>query len=763
MIRLLSELGFGADGNAANHLGTGWSGGEAGFRWMIDEASELWLDAPDDPVDLILELSLRPFVRDAELPAQSLVISVRGVEVGRTILSGPCVLGWHIPAALLAEHGPLCVTLQHPDAARPSDFGGSTDGRRLSIAVRSARLLAVGAPAIQPAGGITTVPGGLAAAQRLPAVEPTDPTVDFESLGDNPEFALLQRMRGQESGGLFRFAGIRLADLLRNLREGCTGIGAPDNLKVVLDPQTQQYVARDDAHGITWFTFVDRAAGSPDALRAQLLRDLPELARGFCDVLRQGSRICVVKRNEALRLEEVLPLYAALNELGRCPLLFVVPADAAHPSGEVEVVLPGLLRGFIARFAPYGAPHALDEAAWLAVCRNAWRLAHGRVFAVAPPAATPLPAPSIAAHATPRPRRIVFVGNCQCNMLANVWRRLPRHGAADEVVAIASYAEASPEQRAVAASADIMVQQVLDFVPKTSDLPTAGRVLLVPHVTAAFLWPHTGQAHPRNAPAPIIDESGPYPAELGDSFLNRMLADGIAPEAALDRYRATDLAQTRRVDRLLELVLDRQRSRDQACGFAFADYIDARFRTENLFRTANHPERAMALHMAAEVFARLDIEPADIAQALADAPEQILPPSEMPLHPSVVAHFGLGYAPPERRYHYFNEGGFSFDEFALRYMRFEWNAPLAEGMHLLWRGDTAAGAAQLRTALPSAPRSAAGRMALANALEKLGELSEAVEYACQACDIEPDNERYAQRVMQISERAIRARSQATAG
>ena len=73
-----------------------------------------------------------------------------------------------------------------------------------------------------------------------------------------------------------------------------------------------------------------------------------------------GEKIFVLKRTPALRPEEVLPVYATLNELGRNWLLWMVPADATHPAGTVEVLLPGLLRGYIDRFAPSENAHELS-------------------------------------------------------------------------------------------------------------------------------------------------------------------------------------------------------------------------------------------------------------------------------------------------------------------------------------------------------------------------------------------------------------------
>jgi hypothetical protein len=53
----------------------------------------------------------------------------------------------------------------------------------------------------------------------------------------------------------------------------------------------------------------------------------------------------------------------------------MVPADAAHPSGTVEMLLPGLLRGYVDRFAPSENAHDLSLSAWTDVCEAAWRAA----------------------------------------------------------------------------------------------------------------------------------------------------------------------------------------------------------------------------------------------------------------------------------------------------------------------------------------------------------------------------------------------------
>jgi hypothetical protein len=140
-------------------------------------------------------------------------------------------------------------------------------------------------------------------------------------------------------------------------------------------------------------------------------------------------------------------------------------------------------------------------------------------------------------------RRVVFVGNCQLDTLANLYRRVAGPESGDSVVYVASYKDADAGQRKIIQEADVLVQQVLDFAPRIGDIATHASVHLVPHITGAFFWPYTGQPHPRNAPAPLLDESGPYPPELGDSFLNRMIAAGTPAEQAVKTYLSTDVAR----------------------------------------------------------------------------------------------------------------------------------------------------------------------------------------------------------------------------
>ena len=327
-----------------------------------------------------------------------------------------------------------------------------------------------------------------------------------------------------------------------------------------------------------------------------------------------------------------------------------------------------------------------------------------------------------------------------------LYRRLVVPETEDAVDYVAAYQNASSEERCKIRDADVLVSQVLDFVPRIGDLETRAVVHLVPHITAAFLWPHTGSPHPRNTPAPLLDASGPYPAEIGDSFMNRMIAEKVPADEAVARYLATDVAKVRKLDRLMELFLDRQRKRDVACGFHFADFIEGNFRTSRLFRTPNHPETPLSVMLATEVFGRIGVDGAITATMETQPPSNLFPATEAPLHPSVIAHFGLTYADAQTRYRYFSEGSFTFAEgrvavYALR-MEFDLGRRVPSGKG----GPHGAAVVALERAVALSPRSSAGHSVLSEMLARQGRTRESIERAFQAVILEPSNDHFQRRL-----------------
>jgi hypothetical protein len=110
-------------------------------------------------------------------------------------------------------------------------------------------------------------------------------------------------------------------------------------------------------------------------MREQESARLSFLRRKFIEELAAAEKIFVYKIAAGASDEEILPLHMALNRHGEAMLLWVVPAERNRPAGTVEVILPGLMKGYIDRFAPDANAHDLSFDGWLRVCANAFVLA----------------------------------------------------------------------------------------------------------------------------------------------------------------------------------------------------------------------------------------------------------------------------------------------------------------------------------------------------------------------------------------------------
>jgi hypothetical protein len=351
-------LTFGKEGNEANHLGGGWSEAEPGFRWMVGRGSEIWLEYPGPGHDLILELTTNIMTPPGGASPQRLLVGVRNTAIAEVSMVRGGTVGFHIPSGMLATPGPVRLAFIHPDFRRPTDVGAGTDERQLSFSAQAMTLWRV-LPRARPGDA--------------PYLAPDEMIARFESLGDNCEFGLVRRQLNAEPLGLLRFSFIELPQLLRGLRTDFEGLGDPANTEVIVHGKDSEFVVKESAYGMTYHTFQYEGQLSIDAVRLQQSTRLSFLRRKFMEDARGGEKIFVIKRNHTLRPEEVLPIYTQLNDLGLNWLLWVVPANAEHRSGTVEFLLPGLLRGYVDRFAPNENAPDLSLAAWRAVAEAAWR------------------------------------------------------------------------------------------------------------------------------------------------------------------------------------------------------------------------------------------------------------------------------------------------------------------------------------------------------------------------------------------------------
>ena len=383
-------INFGSNGNSLGYLGGGWARAEERFTWAVGQESHLLLNLAPDAGEYVLTLNIIPFVHPPALPAQRVIVSINETVIGVCAISRPTALAWRIPQGLARRGERTLVTLSHPDAARPVDVGGSPDDRDLAFSVSEARLYHM--PAAMLSGH--PLPPGLSLGGAVKPDFGAHPRVglkdwvthrtglglaelatQFESIGDNCEFGLVQRRCDAEPLGLLRFSGSFSNQIVRGIEQGFEGIGEAADLTPKLEGEgKREFMIHEQKYGLTYHTFVYEGERTPELLRQQESTRLKFLRRKFVEDLEAGEKIFVFKRSSPVPEAEILPLFLALTMNGPNTLLWIVPEEPGHPSGTVEVLMNGLLKGYIDRFAPGENAHDFSFDSWMRLCAHAWLL-----------------------------------------------------------------------------------------------------------------------------------------------------------------------------------------------------------------------------------------------------------------------------------------------------------------------------------------------------------------------------------------------------
>ena len=371
--RLLDTILFGNGGNDAFHLGIGWAGAGDRFRWLAGTTSEVWLEHPGASAYFVLELDLQADPTDSTPHTQRLSVNVRGTVIGRSVLSGRRRLRYHVPAEIVAGKGPIRVSLQHEDAAprRPN----APQTARVQAPLRCYGLQLWHAP--EPPETRHLEPGsGLAVADlpRLTGQQADALVCMFESLGDNCEFGIVQRLCGAEPLGLLRWGAPRLPRLLECLRTRFEHFGAIENLDFTLgDTPRREYTVHEKRYRMAYHTFLYKNEIDESQLLVKQAARLKFLVRNLLDDLEEGQKILVWKDTSGQATEtDAKNLHAELATFAENTLLWVTTADEEHKPGSVEWIAVGLLKGYVHRFS-YPVPE-VDLPPWLEVCVNAYLL-----------------------------------------------------------------------------------------------------------------------------------------------------------------------------------------------------------------------------------------------------------------------------------------------------------------------------------------------------------------------------------------------------
>jgi hypothetical protein len=414
----------------------GWHVDAEGVAWTAASSCLADVPVPAGPGPYALTIGVAPLVVRDLHPAQRLIILAGGMLLGHFRLKTETALSVGVPAGLI-ENGAssLTLTLLLPDAVPMRQFAYGEPGHRLGLAIDWITLQAVplqiqGAAALR--GDEMAPLSPLAVSDRfvdLPAAEvhaaveaelgikPADVMRGFESLGDNCAFGLAQRKAGAEILGLLRFANTSLRALLRGLADGFKAATQKSEIELYLhnEGKPREYLLKIARYGIRWHTLVNETESDAETVGREQIMKLGFLRRKFDEGLRNGRKIYSLVRSEPRKIEVAMPGWGApdkagsstrpvmlmpvwdaprtweevppplcvaeavavLLELNRTrpnTLLFFTLCPPGMRPGTVELLAPGLMRGYMASYVivPHGEnPNDVD---WLRVAANAWLL-----------------------------------------------------------------------------------------------------------------------------------------------------------------------------------------------------------------------------------------------------------------------------------------------------------------------------------------------------------------------------------------------------
>ena len=384
------SLDFGVNGRETSQLAVGWSFPEDGFTWTVGNESMILLDRPSQPGDYLLQVTAKPAVEPGKVPVQRVYVLVNRWYAGKQLVTRhgtfECRVGWDV----IRDHERISVNFLLPDAFRPGELVAGSDLRTIALAVSNISLVrlrgaasSAAAPRAKPslresatstATPLAATPGPLKIGDAMPAggTPLSEQMLEFESLGADPEFGLVQRSAGAEPLALLRFAEAPIAALLAALEAGFEGVGEPASTGIGL--RGREFVLLDRRYGLIWHSWTYEGQSNPQQVQDRKMRSLQFLRGKLLQDLQQGHKLLLYKSATPLAPAELDRLLALLRGYGPNRLLLVEPEAAMHRDGSVDRVREGLLRGYVARFAPpeNGADIALDS--WITMARNAHRL-----------------------------------------------------------------------------------------------------------------------------------------------------------------------------------------------------------------------------------------------------------------------------------------------------------------------------------------------------------------------------------------------------
>jgi hypothetical protein len=409
---------FGNDSPGRTCLRNGWRFDADGGARAGDRYATLELPAPARAEPLIARFDICPMFIRSVLQRQRVNILLSGAMIGQFRTGTETAVSVALPPELIQPGKPLRFTLALPDGMPMHTFGASQPRHFLSILLDAVTIMSV-PPAHRAAALLrdddVAAPEPVARSERF-----LDETIDalaaavkagtgtelaeilrhFESLGDNCSFGLAQGKGGGDVMGLLRFANTPLTKLMNALDDEFRALTDKSQIVMRWVPSAPgEFVLYVQRYGIRWHTNVCDEQADQAALFAQQAMRLSYLRRKFYEGLAAGRKIMTISRAEPrkhpipmpyaaeldyweekpepLRFAEILPLFLKLNQYGRNTLLYLTRCERGRRPGTVELLAPGIMRGYVDDFVISNDPSIVDHATWMRIAVNAWLLEQG--------------------------------------------------------------------------------------------------------------------------------------------------------------------------------------------------------------------------------------------------------------------------------------------------------------------------------------------------------------------------------------------------
>ena len=202
---------------------------------------------------------------------------------------------------------------------------------------------------------------------RPQAAAPANLLLNFESLGNNCEFGIVQRHYGLDPPGLFRNVGFLSADQMINTIEGgLDGMFDDGRFAFTLPPDWPDWRLECGVYGFAFHTSVPASIerGSAEWIdrERKTVAAFRLMKRKFIEDLFGGEKIFVFRFIEDVPLESIVRMQHAIRKYGSGWLLYVKP-NPAESLGWVERVDDGLIIGSLPRLSNEDPPQ-IDFANW---------------------------------------------------------------------------------------------------------------------------------------------------------------------------------------------------------------------------------------------------------------------------------------------------------------------------------------------------------------------------------------------------------------